>query len=103
MDLFFNHSQQKHKNRPKTQLVYKKNGAFTRNNKLDKQVERERESERENTLRPPKNSERPTNEQWQQHFLGQVSWLGATVPLWNLESPQKTRTNIKHRNKEEGL
>ena len=47
MGLFFNHSQQKHKNRPKTQLVYKKNGAFTRNNKLDKQVERERESERE--------------------------------------------------------
>ena len=46
MGLFFNHSQQKHKNRPKTQLVYKKNGAFTRNNKLDKQVERERESER---------------------------------------------------------
>lgn len=66
---------------------------------LDKQVEKEREY----TLRPPKNSERPTNEQWQQHFLGQVSWLGATVPLWNLENPQNTRTNIKHRNKEEGL
>ena len=77
-------------------MVYKKNGAFTRNNKLDIQVEREREREREReyTLRLPMNFEGPTNEQWQQHFWGQVSWLGATVPLWNLENPHTKKEQI---------
>lgn len=36
-------------------------------------------SERGSTSRHPKNSERPTNERWQQHLLGQVS-----VEYWSL-------------------